>query len=82
VIWSSWRGGAGLCVIIEHPNGMYSIYAHCSKLLAKRGQWVGRRSVIAKVGSTGYSTGSHLHFALKRDGEVLNPLKYLPANSL
>jgi LysM repeat protein len=82
VVWSSWRGGAGLCVIIEHPNGMYSIYMHCSKILVHRGTWVSRRQAVARVGSTGMATGPHLHFSLKRDGEMINPMKYLIGSAL
>lgn len=82
VLWADWKGGSGKCVIIEHPNGMHSYYMHCSKILVKRGQYVTRRSVIAKVGETGLATGPHLHFSLKRDGDMINPLKYLALKQL
>jgi len=83
VVHSGWRGSGGITVIVEHPNGMHSIYAHCSKALVKPGQWVTKRQSIAKVGSTGRSTGAHLHFALKRkSGDVVNPLKFLDVASL
>ena len=82
VLWADWRGGAGKCVIIEHPNGMQSIYMHCSKILVKRGQWVTRKATIAKVGETGLATGPHLHFSIKRDGDMINPLKFLAKSQL
>jgi murein DD-endopeptidase MepM/ murein hydrolase activator NlpD len=77
VVWAGWRGAAGIAIIIEHPTGLYSIYGHCSKVLVKRGDWVSRRQPVGRVGSTGRSTGSHLHFTLKREGQVINPLRYL-----
>lgn len=82
VLWATWKGGSGLCVIVEHPNGMHSYYMHCSKILVKRGQWISRRQVIAKVGATGLATGPHLHFSLKREGDMINPLKYLALKQL
>ena len=82
VLWATWKGGSGLCVIVEHPNGLHSYYMHCSKILVKRGQWVSRRQVIAKVGETGLATGPHLHFSLQRDGDMINPLKYLALKQL
>ncbi|MBI4865248.1 MAG: M23 family metallopeptidase [Candidatus Riflebacteria bacterium] len=83
VVWAGWRGGAGLCVIVEHPNGIHSIYAHCSKVLVKRGQWVTRQQCVGKIGETGLATGPHLHFALKtKNGDAVNPLKYLPRSAL
>ena len=82
VLWATWKGGSGLCVIVEHANGMHSYYMHCSKILVKRGQYVTRRQVIAKVGETGLATGPHLHFSLKRDGDMINPLKYLALKQL
>lgn len=83
VVYTGWKGASGITVIIEHANGMHSIYAHCSKTLVERGQWVSSRQPVAKVGSTGRSTGAHLHFALKlKNGTVVNPLKYLDLASL
>lgn len=82
VVWAGWRGAAGIAVIIEHSNRVHSLYGHCSRLLVKRGQWVSRRQPIARVGSTGRATGSHLHFSIKRAGKVVNPLKELNLASL
>lgn len=71
------KGGYGNCVIINHGNGLKTLYAHSSKLLVKEGQNVQKGDVIAKVGSTGRSTGPHLHFEVHVGGTPVDPLKYL-----
>lgn len=76
VIVSGWQGGYGNVVIIDHGGGIASVYAHCSSLIARVGQNVRQGEVIAKVGSTGYSTGPHLHFEVRKNGAVVNPLNY------
>lgn len=76
VIIAGWQGGYGNVIIIDHGGGITSVYAHCSKLIAKVGQNVKMGEVIAKVGSTGYSTGPHLHFEVRKNGTVVNPLNY------
>ena len=76
VIIAGWQGGYGNVVIIDHGGGITTVYAHCSKLIAKVGQKVKMGEVIAKVGSTGYSTGPHLHFEVRENGVVKNPLNY------
>lgn len=63
----------GNYILINHGNGFYSVYGHCSKLIAKEGDYLRAGEVIAKVGSTGASTGNHLHFGLKKDGLWFNP---------
>jgi murein DD-endopeptidase MepM/ murein hydrolase activator NlpD len=75
VTFSGWMGGYGKLVVIEHPNGWETRYAHNSKLLVKKGDWVEVGQKIAKVGSTGRSTGNHLHFETRRNGKLVNPLK-------
>ena len=75
VIYSGWMGGYGKLVVIKHPNGWVTRYAHNSKLLVKKGDRVVVGQIIAKVGSTGRSTGSHLHFETWKDGKLVNPLK-------
>lgn len=73
VIHSGWEPGYGKSVVIDHGKGMQTRYAHCSKLLVKVGQAVLKAAPIAKVGSTGHSTGPHLHFEVVVDGVRKNP---------
>ena len=71
-------GGYGYYVMIDHGNGLATLYGHCSKLLAKVGQTVEAGDIIALSGSTGRSTGPHLHFEARVNGERTNPRAYLP----
>lgn len=68
----------GLYTQIDHGNGVTSFYAHCGELLVQQGQTVAMGEVIALSGATGNATGPHLHFELKKDGILLNPLYYIP----
>lgn len=77
VIFSGWSGGYGYVVKLDHGNGITTIYAHCSSLLVSTGQTVSQGEVIAKVGSTGNSTGSHLHFEVRKNGITYNPQNYV-----
>ena len=70
-------GGYGNLVVIDHGNGVESYYGHCSKLYVTEGQKVKAGDVIAAVGSTGNSTGNHLHFELRNIGVQANPEKYV-----
>jgi murein DD-endopeptidase MepM/ murein hydrolase activator NlpD len=81
----AWAGGApagysgyGIVVIVDHGGGLQTVYAHLSAVKATAGQAVGPGDRIGSVGSTGHSTGSHLHFELRRDGVPVNPLGWLP----
>lgn len=77
VSYSDWMGGYGYMIIIDHANGVQSYYGHCSKLYASVGDQVTAGDVIAAVGSTGNSTGNHLHFEIRLNGTRINPQKYL-----
>lgn len=80
VISARWHsGGSGYTVILDHGGGISTFYLHIMKggILVKEGQSVKAGDVIAKVGSTGLSTGPHLHFEVRKDGERQSPLKYV-----
>ncbi len=74
--WS--RYGYGLHVIINHGGAQETLYAHMSRIVVRPGQWVDRGDLIGYVGSTGWSTGPHLHFEVRVGGAARNPLAYLP----
>lgn len=69
--------GYGYYVVIAHGNGVQTVYAHCSQVIAKKGQQVSQGEVIAKVGSTGNSTGNHLHLEVRKNGITYNPQYYV-----
>lgn len=69
--------GYGNYIIIDHGDGYTSLYGHCSELLVSEGQIVSRGQIIAKVGSTGWSTGPHLHFEVRYNGSTVDPLDYV-----
>lgn len=77
VTFSGYSGGYGNVVKVSHGNGIMTYYAHCSALYVKQGQTVTAGDVIAAVGSTGNSTGNHLHFEVVKNGVSLNPQHYL-----
>lgn len=72
------KSGYGYHVIVNHGNGVVTLYAHCSRLLVREGQKVEPGMVLALSGNTGKSTGPHLHFEVRISGEAQNPRKYLP----
>jgi murein DD-endopeptidase MepM/ murein hydrolase activator NlpD len=77
VIFAGWYGGYGNAVIISHGKGLTSLYGHSSQLFVSEGQTVQRGQQIAAVGSTGLSTGPHLHFEVRRDGTPTDPAVFL-----
>lgn len=77
VIHAGWKGSLGNLVIISHGNGVQTYYGHCSQILVSAGQKVSQGDIIAKVGSTGNSTGPHLHLEVRVDGVALNPQNYV-----
>ncbi len=77
VIYAGYRGSYGNLLIIDHGNGVQSYYAHCSALYVSTGQQVGADSTIAAVGSTGNSTGPHLHLEIRINGNPVNPQNYI-----
>ncbi len=77
VIFSGWYGGYGNAVIIDHGGGITTLYGHNSRLLVSEGQTVQQGQAIAAVGSTGLSTGPHLHFEVRRNGNPVDPLGFL-----
>jgi murein DD-endopeptidase MepM/ murein hydrolase activator NlpD len=78
VIQSGWMGGYGNSVVIDHGGGFTTVYAHMSRIAASNGSSVSRGTVIGYVGSTGNSTGPHLHFETRVNGSPQNPRRYLP----
>ncbi|MGI6423841.1 MAG: peptidoglycan DD-metalloendopeptidase family protein [Tepidanaerobacteraceae bacterium] len=77
VTFAGWRGGYGNLVIINHGGGIETYYAHNSSLLVSVGQQVEKSQQIATVGSTGRSTGPHVHFEIRVNGSPVNPMEYL-----
>ncbi len=78
VIFAGWRGGYGNAVVIDHGGGFSTLYAHQSQIGVSAGQLVAIGDVIGYVGSTGWSTGPHLHYELRLNGSPIDPLPYLP----
>ncbi len=78
IVFAGWKSSTyGYTVEIDHGNGVLTRYAHCSKVSVKVGEAVSKGQEIAKVGSTGRSTGPHVHFEIRFDGVAANPLNYL-----
>lgn len=77
VIFAGYSSSAGNYTTVDHGSGVYTVYMHCSSLNVSKGNSVSRGQVIAKVGSTGVSTGNHLHFGVSENGTYVNPWNYL-----
>ena len=77
VVWSGWMGGYGYAVVIDHANGLSTLYGHNSELAVDEGQSVAKGQVISYAGSTGNSTGPHVHFEVRVNGDPVDPMGYL-----
>lgn len=77
VVWSGWMGGYGYAVVIDHGNGISTLYGHNSELAVDEGQSVAKGQVISYAGSTGNSTGPHVHFEVRVNGDPVDPMGYL-----
>lgn len=78
VIMSGWWDGYGKAVVIDHGKGISTVYGHMSRIYAQENNTVKKGQIIGLVGSTGYSTGPHLHFEVRVNGKPTNPMPYLP----
>ncbi|MBN1531905.1 MAG: M23 family metallopeptidase [Spirochaetes bacterium] len=79
-VFTGYTGGHGRTIYLEHRNDFFTRYSHCSVILVKNGDYVKRGQVIGLVGSSGRSTGNHLHFEIRYKDVPLNPLDFLPIN--
>ena len=79
VVEAGWRNGYGETVQIRHEFGLETVYAHLNQIRVEVGQHVRRGERIGDVGSTGRSTGSHLHYEIRHNGAALNPMKFIEA---
>ena len=77
VLWSGWKKAYGNTIIVDHGDGVATLYGHASKLAVQTGQAVKAGQYIGNVGSTGWSTGPHLHFEVRKNGKPVNPDSYL-----
>ncbi|MDB5117254.1 MAG: hypothetical protein JWQ79_2746 [Mucilaginibacter sp.] len=81
VVSAGYNGGYGNCVRIAHANGFETLYGHLSRITVKVGQEVVVGEKIGEVGSTGHSTGNHLHYEVRKNGKPINPVKFLTLNN-
>lgn len=77
VVFSDYWGGYGNCVIVDHGNNTYTLYGHCSEIIVQAGENINQGQIIAYVGSTGNSTGPHLHLEIWQNGQYVDPLTVL-----
>ena len=77
VITAGWNGGYGRMVEVQHANGFTTRYAHLSKILVSEGQKLSAGDIVGNVGSSGRSTGPHLHYEVRRNGDALNPARFI-----
>lgn len=74
IVSAGWKGAYGRCVIIDHGGGISTVYGHLSSISVRAGQTVSKGQMVGRVGSTGLSTGPHLHFEVRENGKPVNPL--------
>ena len=79
VVKAGWNGGYGRMVEVEHAGGFTTRYGHLSKILVKEGQKLAVGDIVGKVGSSGRSTGPHLHYEVRRKGDAIDPVRFLKA---
>jgi murein DD-endopeptidase MepM/ murein hydrolase activator NlpD len=79
VVFAGWRGGYGRCVEIDHGLGITTLYAHLDSILVKEGDLVDYRQQIGKLGTSGRSSGPHVHYEVRFDGKALDPMGFLKA---
>ncbi|OQA22580.1 MAG: Murein DD-endopeptidase MepM [Firmicutes bacterium ADurb.Bin354] len=77
VVAAAYSSSMGNYIMIDHGDGLYTIYMHASALYVSKGQTVSKAQKIAAVGSTGRSTGNHLHFGVRLNGNYVDPMGYL-----
>ena len=80
MVFAGWYGGYGNCVRIAHANNFETLYGHLSRIVVRVGQEVTLGEKIGEVGSTGHSTGTHLHYEVRKNGKPVNPIKFLTLN--
>ena len=79
MVKAGWNGGYGRMVEVDHGNGFSTRYGHLSRIDVKVGEHVVRGGVVGEVGSSGRSTGPHLHYEVRRNGDAIDPLAFLKA---
>lgn len=80
VEFAGFKGGFGNCIILKHGNGFETLYGHLSKILVNPGEQINIGQEIGKIGSTGRSTGPHLHYEVHKNGQQINPQSFLTLN--
>jgi len=77
VAYAGWKGGFGKTVIVDHGYGVQTLYGHNSKLLVSAGQRVVKGQIISQVGATGFATGPHCHYEIRKNNYAISPMRYL-----
>jgi murein DD-endopeptidase MepM/ murein hydrolase activator NlpD len=80
VVFAGWYGGYGNCVRIAHGNDLETLYGHLSRIVVKVGQPVSVGEKVGEIGSTGHSTGAHLHYEVRKNGKPINPINFITLN--